>query len=65
MQTDGISEESRRKGMQTDGINEDSREKAQAGNREMDLFEYMRNTNMEKERPLAARMRPRTLDEVL
>lgn len=31
----------------------------------MDLFEYMRNTNMEKESPLAARMRPRTLDEVV
>ncbi len=30
----------------------------------MDLFEYMRNTNMEKESPLAARMRPRTLEEV-
>lgn len=31
----------------------------------MDLFEYMRNTNMEKEAPLAARLRPRTLDEVV
>ena len=31
----------------------------------MDLFEYMRSTNMEKETPLAARMRPRTLDEVV
>lgn len=31
----------------------------------MDLFEYMRNTNMEKESPLAARMRPRTLEEVV
>ncbi len=31
----------------------------------MDLFEYMRNTNMEREAPLAARMRPRTLDEVV
>lgn len=31
----------------------------------MDLFEYMRNNNMEKEAPLAARMRPRTLDEVV
>lgn len=31
----------------------------------MDLFEYMRSTNMEKESPLAARMRPRTLDEVV
>lgn len=35
--------------------------------REMDLniFDYMRNTNMEKEAPLAARMRPRTLEEVV
>lgn len=31
----------------------------------MDIFEYMRSTSMEKEAPLAARMRPRTLDEVL
>ncbi len=31
----------------------------------MDLFEYMRSTNMEKESPLAARMRPRSLDEVV
>lgn len=31
----------------------------------MDLFEYMRNTNMEKESPLAARMRPTTLEEVV
>ncbi len=31
----------------------------------MDLFEYMRSSNMEKESPLAARMRPRTLDEVV
>lgn len=31
----------------------------------MDIFEYMRNTSMEKESPLAARMRPRTLDEVV
>lgn len=30
----------------------------------MDLFEYMRNTNMEKESPLAARMRPETLEDV-
>lgn len=30
----------------------------------MDLFEYMRSTNMEKETPLAARMRPTTLEEV-
>ena len=31
----------------------------------MDLFEYMRSANMEKESPLAARMRPKTLDEVV
>ncbi len=31
----------------------------------MDLFEYMRTNTMEKESPLAARMRPRTLDEVV
>ncbi len=31
----------------------------------MDLFEYMRTENQEKESPLAARMRPRTLDEVV
>ncbi len=35
------------------------------GRDKMDLFEYMRNTNMEKESPLAARMRPRNLDEVV
>lgn len=31
----------------------------------MDLFEYMRSTNMEKESPLAARLRPEALDEVV
>lgn len=31
----------------------------------MDLFEYMRSTTQEKESPLAARMRPKTLDEVV
>lgn len=31
----------------------------------MDLFEYMRTTNMEKESPLAARLRPATLEEVV
>ena len=30
----------------------------------MDLFEYMSTKNKEKESPLAARMRPRTLEEV-
>ena len=32
---------------------------------EMDLFDYMREKNTEKESPLAARLRPRTLDEVV
>lgn len=31
----------------------------------MDIFEYMRSAKQEKEAPLAARMRPRTLDEVV
>ncbi|MDF2586606.1 MAG: recombination factor protein RarA [Anaerocolumna sp.] len=31
----------------------------------MDLFEYMRSNNMEKESPLASRLRPTTLDEVV
>lgn len=31
----------------------------------MDLFDYMRSANREKESPLAARMRPATLDEVV
>ena len=31
----------------------------------MDLFSYMRQTNMEKESPLASRLRPTTLDEVV
>jgi len=31
----------------------------------MDLFDYMRESNMDKESPLAARMRPRTLAEVV
>ena len=31
----------------------------------MDLFSYMRNNNLEKESPLAARMRPTTLEEVV
>ncbi len=31
----------------------------------MDLFEYMRTAGMEKESPLAARLRPVTLDEVV
>ena len=32
---------------------------------DMDLFEYMRSANKEKESPLAARLRPTTLDEVV
>ena len=31
----------------------------------MDLFDYMRTTTQDKESPLASRMRPRTLDEVV
>ena len=31
----------------------------------MDIFEYMRNSNMEKESPLASRLRPSTLEEVV
>ena len=31
----------------------------------MDLFEYVRESNKEKESPLAARLRPRTLDEIV
>ncbi len=31
----------------------------------MDLFEYMRQNTMEKESPLAARMRPTTLSEIV
>lgn len=32
---------------------------------DMDLFEYMREQNMESESPLASRLRPTTLDEVV
>ena len=31
----------------------------------MDLYDYMRENTMKKERPLASRLRPRTLDEVV
>ena len=31
----------------------------------MDLFEYVRETNKDRESPLAARLRPRTLDEIV
>ena len=31
----------------------------------MDLFSYMRENKMKQESPLAARMRPKTLDEVV
>ncbi len=31
----------------------------------MDLFDYMREHTIEREAPLASRMRPRTLDEVV
>ncbi len=33
--------------------------------KDMDLFEYMRNNTMEKESPLASRLRPKTLDEIV
>lgn len=32
---------------------------------DLNIFDYMRNNDMEKEAPLAARMRPRTLEEVV
>ena len=31
----------------------------------MDLFDYMREQNLQKEAPLASRLRPSTLDEVV
>lgn len=31
----------------------------------MDLFEYAKNKQLHREAPLASRMRPRTLDEVV
>ena len=31
----------------------------------MDLFDYMREKNSEREAPLASRMRPTTLEEVV
>ena len=31
----------------------------------MDLFDYMRTNTMEQESPLASRMRPETLDQVV
>ena len=31
----------------------------------MDLFDYMREQNKEKESPLASRLRPETLEEVV
>ena len=31
----------------------------------MDLFDYMKETTLENESPLASRMRPTTLEEVL
>ena len=32
---------------------------------DLNIFDYMRNNDMDREAPLAARMRPRTLDEVV
>ena len=34
-------------------------------NMDLNIFDYMRNNDMEKEAPLAARMRPRTLEEIV
>lgn len=31
----------------------------------MDLFEYMRTNTLQKESPLASRLRPRTIEEVV
>ena len=31
----------------------------------MDLFDYMRESRMKDEAPLASRLRPRTLDEIV
>ena len=31
----------------------------------MDLFDYMRENTLEQEAPLASRLRPRTLDEIV
>ena len=31
----------------------------------MDLFDYMRESQMKQEAPLASRLRPRTLDEIV
>ena len=31
----------------------------------MDLFEYVKEKNLEKESPLASRMRPETLEEMV
>lgn len=41
-------------------------EKATNGKKmDLNIFDYMRNNDMEKEAPLAARMRPKTLEEVV
>ena len=32
---------------------------------DMDLFSYMKEATLEKESPLASRMRPKTLEEVV
>ncbi len=46
-------------------VGEEEKGAFQKAGMEMDLFEYMRTANMEKEAPLAARMRPRSLEEVV
>ena len=40
-------------------------EKSNKGEEDMDLFEYMRNNTLKKESPLASRLRPRTIEEVV
>ena len=42
-----------------------SNEKETQEGRTLDLFDYMRETKMESEAPLASRIRPRTLDEIV
>ncbi len=46
-------------------IGEKSKKNERLGERKLDLFDYMRETAMENESPLASRMRPTTLDEVV
>ena len=41
------------------------KKKHRRGGRTLDLFDYMRETKMESEAPLASRILPRTLDEIV